>query len=276
MDFWKTIGRLLRRLYVGPPVIMISIAAAALGSYLVPLQYESSALIVLTTPTSGGTVSRDPDKPNGVTNPLLQFNDGLLTTAAILIQSLNTPDAQHSLGAPQDGPSKLTIDDGRSNPDLLGTNGPFIYLHAESLSATEARALVVRAEQRIRSDLIKRQVALNAPRSTFIAVVDVVLPSPAAPLVTNKLQIGGIVLAGGIALGMTLAYAIDRLRMSRRARARAAERAAPRVHGSVVPDHPPQRPAQAVLRTDRPPGDPAVAQPAGAGAALPEFAKRVR
>lgn len=238
MDFWKTMGRLLRRLYVGPPIIMVSIAAAALGSYFVPLQYESSALIVLTTPTGGGTVSRDPDEPNGVTNPLLQFNDGLITTAAMLIQSLNTPDARRDLGAPDNGSSELTIDDGRSNPDLLGTNGPFIHLRAQSASASEARDLVVRAENRIREDLIDQQVALGAPRTTFIPVVDVVRPSPAVPLLADKLQVGGIVLAGGIAMGMTLAYAVERLLLRRKARVRAGAR----VPAEQPAGDPPHRP----------------------------------
>lgn len=54
MEFWKTIHNLVRRLYVGPPLITISIAAASLVSHFVPLQYQSSAFVVLTSPTSGG------------------------------------------------------------------------------------------------------------------------------------------------------------------------------------------------------------------------------
>lgn len=221
MDFWRSISRLLRRLYVGPPIIMVAIALASLASYLVPLQYQSSALLVLTTPTSGGTLPLDPQEKVGLSNPLLLFNDGLQTTTAILIHSMNTPEMRRSLGVWEDGPTELVVDDGSSDPELLSSVGPFIHIEALSTSSVEARRVVVAAKNSIRTELVARQEALDAPPSTFIEVVDVVRPSYPQVVLTEKLRAGGIVLAGGIVIGFCLAYGIDRIRTTRRARRQA-------------------------------------------------------
>lgn len=216
MEFWKTIGSLARRIYVGPPVIMVAIAAAALASFLVPLQYQSHSFVVLATPTSGGTLSQDPDQPGGRTNPLLQFNDSLRTTATVLIQSMNTRDAARDLGVVRDGPTEVVINDGRTNPDLLGSNGPFIYIEGTSTSAREARAVVVRTQERVRDELLRRQIALDAPRSTFITVATVIPTTDPEPVLAAKLEMGGVVLVGMIVLGFLLAYLVERLRLARR------------------------------------------------------------
>lgn len=234
MKFWLGVRDLLRRLYVGPPLIMVSITAGLLGAFLVPLHYESSAYVVLTAPTSGGTYSQDPEKPNGLVNPLLQFSDGLRTTATILIHSLNTPSAQRELGVVDDGPTTITIDDGRSNPDLLGNNGPFIYLHGDSTSAGEARMAVVRAAKKLRAELERRQRGLDVPRSTFILVLDVVPPSAAQPVLGPKLKIGGVVTVAGLVVGFSIAYLVEYgLRRRREPRGAAPSEPATRTTGAA-------------------------------------------
>ena len=80
--------------------------------------------MVLTTTEYGGTESQDPAKPTELTNPMLNFNDSLTTTSAILIEAMNTKAVAKQLGVA--GSTALVIDDGRTNPDLLGLNGPFI------------------------------------------------------------------------------------------------------------------------------------------------------
>lgn len=216
MEFWKTIGGLIRRLYVALPVLMVAVAAAALASYLTPLQYQSTTFLVLTTPTSGGTLERDPSQPVGETNPLLQFNESLRTTAEVLIHSVNTKDAHRRLGVTEDGPAKLVVDDGRTNPDLLGSDGPFIYIEVTSPSAREAGDIVRRADQRIRDELVARQEALGAPPSTFISLTYVVAPTPAVAVIADKLEVGGIALVAALVLGLAVAYLIEQIRLGRR------------------------------------------------------------
>lgn len=208
----------MRRLAIGPPIIAASLALAALVAALVPLQYQSSATVVLTTPPSGGTINVDPTEAPSEGNPLLQFNDGLRTTTAILINSITTPGTLRSLGVTENGPTELLVDDGRSKPELLSSNGPFIYIEGTSYSQTDAINVVMRAAERIRAELVERQHALGAPPSTFIGVVDVVKPGAPEPVLTQKLEAGGVMFFASLFVGMCTAYGLDRLRSRRRVR----------------------------------------------------------
>jgi hypothetical protein len=216
MDFWKAILGLVRRKYVALPIIILSIAIAAVAYLITPPRYVSSTTMVLTTPTTGGTLSQDPNKPTGLTNPLLNFDDGLKTTSAILIQAMNTPDVVKELTA---GGAKLTINDGSSNASLLGVNGPFVFIESDSRRADDARAIVQRAQQRVRDELVNRQKALNAPPSTYITIVDVVPPS--VPLIQRgkQLQFAVVGLVLTILGGLAGAYGAERMFAARRKRA---------------------------------------------------------
>jgi hypothetical protein len=215
MDFWKAILGLIRRKYIGLPILGVAVLVAGLAYLLTPARYVSNTTMVLTTPTSGGTLSQDPTKPTGLTNPLLNFDDGLKTTSVILIQSMNTPEVHKELGL-DGGGTKLVVDDGSSNATLIGVQGPFLYIEAESGSADAARSVVAAAQQRVRDELLNRQKALGAPPTTYITMVDVVPPSTPQVNRADQLQIAAagfvLVFLGGI-LG---AYGAERLFGSRR------------------------------------------------------------
>lgn len=209
MEFWKVVAALLMRKSVAIPVIGLAVAVGALAFVVTPPRYVSSTTMVLTTPTSGATLSQDPNRPNGLTNPLLNFDTGLKTTSTILIQAMNTPEVGSRLGA-TGGSTKMTIDDGSSNPALLDNNGPFVYIQVESATPEDAQSVVLEAQQLIRQELVDRQVALNAPPETYIAMTDVV--SPTAPEITRAMQMRmtGVGFVGTFLLGMALAYYLYR------------------------------------------------------------------
>lgn len=212
MDFWKTILGLARRKAVGLPTLVLAVGLGFAAFYFVPATYVTSASMVLVTPSGGGSIDRT--KPIAQTNPLLQFTDDLRTTASILILAMNTTDVFKSLGVTESGPTVLTIDDGRSNPQLLGvgTTGPFIYAQVESNSAATARSVLVGAQQRIRDELEGRQRELKAHPVTFVQVEDVVLLRPESDLSAKWQAAGGGVLAG-LVVGFGLAYAVVRRRL---------------------------------------------------------------
>ncbi|MEV8634654.1 hypothetical protein AB0395_23660 [Streptosporangium sp. NPDC051023] len=218
MDFWKTIFGLARRKAIGPPLAALSLVSAALVFFLIPTYYVSTASMVLTTPATGGTLSADPTRPLGLTNPLLQFSDGLRVTAGILILSMNTPEVSAELGVTPDGPTQIVINDGRTNPELLGisTNGPFVYVEVQSRSAPAAQDVVLRAKERIRRELANRQQALKAPRSTFITVVDVVPSSVPTAKISGKLTAAGATMFVVLFGGLSIVYGVTQIRAGRR------------------------------------------------------------
>ena len=221
MEFWKSMWGLLRRRYVGPPVVLLAVLAAAVTFILVPTHYVSRSFMVLATPAGGGTLSLDPSKPTGLTNPLLNFNDGLKTTTGILIQAMNTPQELADLGAGPHSATTIVINDGSSSPDLLSSSqtGPFVYVEGESTSPEAASEVVKKAQGKLREELIERQKALNAPPITYLSMVDVISPTAPVTKMTVKLQLTGVALLAVLLLGLGGAYARDRMRESRKLRA---------------------------------------------------------
>ena len=221
MEFWKAIWALLRRPRIGIPIALVALLAAGVTYVLVPTHYVSRAFMVLATPTGGGTLSEDPTKPTGLTNPLLNFNDGLKTTSGILIQAVNTPDELAALGGGPKSSTTVTISDGSTSPDLLSSsaNGPFVYIEVDATSPRAAFTTVTKAQQKVRSELLDRQKALGAPPITYLTMVDVIPATTPVVKATLKYQLTGVAFALVLILGLGGFYSRDRIRETRRLKA---------------------------------------------------------
>ncbi|MEU8275506.1 hypothetical protein ACFYOK_26000 [Microbispora bryophytorum] len=210
MEFWTTTAGLLRKWSIGLPLLAISILAGTVTFVLAPTRYEADTSLVLATPVNGGVYSRDPNRPLPRGNPLLQFNDALKTAASIVIQSMNTQDVWTQLGAPKDGPTTITIDDGRSNPRVLDISGPYIYIRVVAPSPAVASGVLTKAQRRVRDELTGWQQTLGAPPSTYLTVANIVPASKPEAMTSTRWQ-----LAAGVGLlvacaGLGLAYALTR------------------------------------------------------------------
>ncbi|MFG2072150.1 hypothetical protein [Nonomuraea maritima] len=262
MEFWKAILALARQKHVSIPVAVLVVALACTGYLVLPDRYVTSASLVLVTPSGGGAVDRT--RSVAQTNPLLQFSDDLRTTASILILAMNTKDVFDSVGAPEDGPTDLTVDDGRSNPTLLGvgTTGPFIYVEVESDSPATATGVLEAVEKRLEQELVNRQQELQAPLITYVRLDEVVRLVPEADLsIRVQGAVGGALL--GLLLGLGAAYAVARRKQTRVARsspAPATEEHAPEPEHQKAPAHP------TAAEPEAPPVDVPEAEPETLGA----------
>ncbi|MGW5261838.1 hypothetical protein ACWEQG_12730 [Microbispora sp. NPDC004025] len=210
MEFWTTIAGLLRKWSVGLPLLAISILAGTVTFFVAPTRYEADTSLVLATPVNGGVYSRDPNRPLPRGNPLLQFNDALKTAASIVIQSMNTQDVWTQLGAPKDGPTTITIDDGRSNPRVLDISGPYIYIRVVAPSPAIASDVLTKAQRRVRDELTGWQRTLGAPPSTYLTVANIVPPSKPEAMLSTRWQVAagaGLLVA---CAGLGLVYALTR------------------------------------------------------------------
>lgn len=218
MDFWRTVLVLLRRWYVVLPAFVLSIAIAGAVYLSVPTVYVSSSVLVLTTPNNGGIAPADPRQPAGRTNPLLNFDQGLSTSASILIQALGTPEMAVELGAPPGGDTTFRVTNGSTNPELL-TSGPFVFVSAESRSAKGAQELVTRVSQRARVELANRQRDLDAPPSTYITVDEIVPPTTPDKQGGSKARAAAAVLGLGFLASLCAAFSAESFCDARRQRA---------------------------------------------------------
>jgi hypothetical protein len=210
MDFWKTMGVLLRRWYVSVPVFVLSLALGGAAFFAVHTQYESTGTIVLTAPTSGGVTAINPADATGPGNPLLDFEGSLTITTQLLIQSLSSPTVQNQVGA-QGGVSTFQAGDGE-------TGGPFVVIIADAPSKAQAEKTVDLALKYAQSELNTRQKNLDAPPSTFIGTQVVVAPTPATTKIGSKVKAGGVALVLGLVLGLAAAFAFESVSINRRRR----------------------------------------------------------
>ena len=220
MEFWITVVALLRRKRVIIPALLIAVGLGATAYLVTPVSYVSSTTMVLTTTQFGGSESRDPTKPTDLTNPMLNFNDSLTTTSAILIEGMNTQAVNRQVGATEG--TQLIVDDGRTNPNLLGLNGPFLYIVGRSTaSPAEARRVVLNAQAVAQEKLRAWQSALNAPSKTYVSLAEVVPPSAPISDRARGVKYGLLAFLLGFMLCLGIAYLRDRRRVRRDARQKA-------------------------------------------------------
>ncbi|WP_344970993.1 hypothetical protein [Streptosporangium fragile] len=206
-----------RRWYVALPAFLLSIGVAVGVYSSIPTFYVSNSVLVLTTPPTGGSLPSDPRRPNGLTNPLLNFDWGLSMSASILIQALSTPETAEALGAPPDGDTTFTVTNGSTNPESLD-GGPFVYIEGRSLSPAGARDLVVRVRERAKTELAGRQRLVGAPPATYITMSEMVPPTEPQPQRGGKLRGAAAALLLCVLAGLAAVFSLESFLDARRRR----------------------------------------------------------
>jgi hypothetical protein len=266
MDFWGTVLVLFRRWYVTLPTFVLALAAAAAVYSSIPTLYVSNSVLVLTIPTSGGSLPSDPKFPNPLTNPLLNFDKGLSLTASILIQELATPESVTALGVTPGGTTTFKVTNGTDNPELLSTS-PFVFIEGESRTPEGAKSIVARVAQRAKVVLAGRQKALNAPVTTYITLSGVVAPTTPQAQRSGKLRAAAAAVGLGLVASLSAAFGFESF-LTRRARRRGQP------PGRPSPEFPSpgdrlvaggRRPAPADIAVYGTPSDPHAGAGAGSG-----------
>lgn len=229
MDFWETMRVLRRRWYIALPALLVSGILAMLTYTSVPTRYESTGVLVLTSPSSGGRHS-DKTKPEDVVrvNPLLAFDSSLTTTAQILTQVLGDPTTHAELA----GEKSTSVYTANTGP----VGGPLLFVTAESDTGEQAKTLVGKIMERAAQELDTRQRTLNAPEPTFITSQVLVKPTAPQAKIGGKVRFVGAAAVVLLLLTIAVTFGSDSVlgKLKRRREAAAAEKG--------DDDTPPQRP----------------------------------
>ncbi|MFI9380533.1 hypothetical protein [Kutzneria sp. NPDC052558] len=222
MDFWQTVLVLGRRWYVAVPAFLLAVAAAG-GIYLtVPVTYTSTSVLVLDQPLAGGSLPALPTDKGTITNPLLNFDQGLNNAAAIVIQALNTPEVAAALGASPTGDPSYKVTNGSTNQQEQIVAGPFVFVEGDSRDPQAAQDIAKRCVERVKQELAGRQQVLNAPPQTFITVDVAVQPTTPVAQRGNKTRAAAVAVAMGMVAALCAAYAFESYYQARRRKAGAA------------------------------------------------------
>ncbi|WP_188188524.1 hypothetical protein [Nonomuraea sp. SYSU D8015] len=228
MDFWGTVLVLIRRWYVVVPAFLLAVGGAFVAYSTIPTTYTTSAVLVLTTPTSGGVKPGDPKAPISRVNPLLNFDHGLSVAASMLINAMSTPDMVAEMGVEVDGDPAYAVTNGTNNLESLAT-GPLVFVEGESTRPEAATAIALKVIDRIEQELDLRQRQVQAPAETYITIREAVPPSKPMPQRGGKSRAAAAALGLGTIGALCAAFVADNLAGPLRAyRARRAERGRPR------------------------------------------------
>lgn len=196
MDFWGALRVLRRRWYIALPSALLAVGLAAGVFVSIPTRYESTGVMVFTSPSAGGTFSENVSPEEAVRiNPLLAFDGSLSTTSQIIAQILADPKTREKLGIVEGSTANFTASGG-------GQNGPFLFVVTDCESPDEAEKLVTTVLEFARSELEAQQRKLNAPEPTFITSQVIVNPT------TAEAQIGGKVRYAGAAFVLMMLFTL--------------------------------------------------------------------
>lgn len=196
MDFWGALRVLRRRWYIALPSALLAVGLAAGVFVSIPTRYESTGVMVLTSPSAGGTFSENVSPEEAVRiNPLLAFDGSLSTTSQIIAQILADPKTRENLGITKGSTANFTASGG-------GVNGPFLFVVTDCESPDEAEKLVTTVLEFARAELEQQQRKLNAPEPTFITSQVIVNPT------TAEAQIGGKVRYAGAAFVLMMLFTL--------------------------------------------------------------------
>ncbi|MEJ2857479.1 MULTISPECIES: hypothetical protein [unclassified Saccharothrix] len=185
MDFWGAVRTLRRRWYIAVPSAVVAVAVAGAIFISIPTRYQSTGVMVLTTPAAGGTFSQKVTPEEAVKiNPLLAFDGSLATTSQILSQILADPKTREKLGIVKGSPLNYTAVGG-------GQNGPFLFVTADSDTPEAAEKMVTTVLEFATKELEDQQRKLKAPESTFITSQVIVNPTEAQAQIGGKVRYAG-------------------------------------------------------------------------------------
>lgn len=213
MTLRSTFRVLLLKWYITIPGLLLSLALAGATFVLAPPQYSSNAIAVLVQPK---LINKNAPTNS---NPLLNFDNSLSTTALILVQALDTPEAAASIGLYPGGDSYTIKDVG----DLqVGDQivQPFLYIKSQASTPDSAAAIVDGVLGMAAQDLLDRQHSLKVLPQNSVQLNLVVPPSPPQPVLGIALGATGAALILGLIGTWGLA-----MWSNRRSEARLARRA---------------------------------------------------
>ncbi|GAA1276780.1 hypothetical protein [Saccharothrix xinjiangensis] len=223
MDFWGALRVLRRRWYIALPSALLAVGLAAGVFVSIPTRYESTGVMVFTSPSAGGTFSENVSPEEAVKiNPLLAFDGSLSTTSQIIAQILADPKTREKLGIVEGSTANFTASGG-------GQNGPFMFVVTDCESPDEAEKLVTTVLEFARSELDSQQRKLNAPEPTFITSQVIVNPTAAEAQIGGKVRYAGAAFVLMMLFTLAATFASDsvmgKLKRRKEAEAEAAAKA---------------------------------------------------
>lgn len=195
-DVLQALKRRWRVLVVG--AVLIAIAAGGAIKF-VPTQYEASGQMLLLLPADATGVTTP-------TNPYINLQSGLVTTASLIASNVSTKDTQRAMKA-AGYTSEYAV-------ALSPEGGPLLLITADDTDPKRATATRNEVIKRLTAEIARIQTTENVPPQQLIHPRTFSVTKSGEALPGSKIRALAVIGAGGIILTLIIALAIDRFRGS--------------------------------------------------------------
>lgn len=185
--------------------VLLATTAAALVFTCIPMAYRSSGTLVVMPParTTGQT-----------TNPLLEHDTKMNTTASVLTQTIASPLLQFQAGLVP-GSDAITAKNAAPSAPTSEKGSPFITITAESRDVLRSPEIIYWMTDLSRSNLADMQRGLKVAKRNQLVLDTIAAPSPSAPVMVPPIAGATATLLLGLLLTAAAVYRLDRVRLSR-------------------------------------------------------------
>jgi hypothetical protein len=199
VDFLDALRVLARRWYLVLAGLFLIAAASGAAIHLVPTNYQASGSLLLLLPAEATGKSTP-------TNPYLNLEPGLTSTASLIAGTVSTKDTRRELA--KDGyKSKYSV---ALNP---GT-GPLLVISVEDTNPAAAIATRDAVVQRLDAELKTMQVEVDVPNRQFIHSRPSSVGKAAEALPGSKIRALAAVVGVGATLTLIFTFTFDRFRLA--------------------------------------------------------------
>ena len=203
MYFSDAVSVLRKRWYVLLVGMGLVVGGVLAAFAYVPTQHQATAHVLLLLPTQS-TGSNNP------TNPYLNLQPGLVTSATLIAGDLSTNATARRL-AGEGFVASFAI-------GVAPDTGPLLVVTVEDQDPVEAAATRDAVVELIQERLTLMQADMAVPRSQFIFARDNEPGTPAEVLPGSRIRAGAAIGGVGTALVVLAAFGVERLARRRRAR----------------------------------------------------------
>jgi hypothetical protein len=209
------LGVLRRRWYVVLPALLLAIGAAMMVRTVVGNQYRAQSSIVLVTPaTPPDLIGEQGQRPTPCAQNPFCGSGNLSNLGNVVARSMADDDVAERIDERHPGVEYVVV----LSPD---DRSPIIEMTTTAAGADRALAALQTVEREVRAELQRRQRAVGVPADALITSDVVTAAKSATVQAGGRIRATVVTLGAGLLLTIGLAYLVESVSRSRRARAAA-------------------------------------------------------
>jgi capsular polysaccharide biosynthesis protein len=203
MDFWGSVGIIVRQWKAVLPATLLVLTASFLVAMKVGMEYQATGTLLMVAPNPPSATAAGNTGPR--LNPFNAFSSSLAITADIMSRIMTKDDATMQRMEAAGARAKYDVGTGVDGP------GPIISIIATGKTPEEALQTVAVISKGIQDELASRQKQFGAPTDTWIRADPLTMPQQATLMLASPLRAFLAVAALGFAAVVTLAYLLEGL-----------------------------------------------------------------